>query len=322
MTDQSLSLESFFDHALIDIEKKIKETVSDDKILQILDGGKRLRPLLAILSFKVCTGGNEKPDKYQSALEGAVGIELAHNASLVHDDIIDGDVKRRGELAFYITKGIDNAILIGHKMLVIGFNMALSHGDKIAKLYVDTWSKTLNGQLTEVNFNTRDLNNGKELISRDSKFFHLYSNIIDLKTASLFASACKAASYEADATEKLSNLLEDYGRAIGFAYQLADDLVDLEKGEMIDSVVLPLLNRIEKKTIKNGSVTAKTLKKKLDKSSHEIKELYVSEIVKHLTKAKEISQSDLIPENQYKTLLQNAPSFIINRMLHEIHMTI
>ena len=121
--------------------------VTDEKILLILKGGKRLRPLLASLSFKACTGGNETSKIYTRFLEGAVSVELAHNASLVHDDIIDGDMKRRGELAFYIKEGIDNAILLGHKMLVIGFNLALSHGEKTANLFVSTWDKTLNGQL-------------------------------------------------------------------------------------------------------------------------------------------------------------------------------
>jgi geranylgeranyl pyrophosphate synthase len=323
MTAHTVSLESFFDTTLQDVENKIKQLVDDPKILQILHGGKRLRPLLAALSFKVCTGGTEEPSRYQAALEGAVGIELAHNASLVHDDIIDGDVNRRGELAFYITEGVDNAILIGHKMLVIGFNMAISHGDKIARLYIDTWNKTLSGQLTEVNFNTRDINNGDQItISADSKFFRLYSTIIDLKTASLFSSACKAAAYEAEVSEELSDLLYDYGRGIGFAYQLADDLVDLEKGEMIDSVVLPLINRLEKKSIKNGSLKAKTLKKKLEQNSDEIKQLYIDEIKKHIDHSRQLSKSPLIPSNPYTTLLQQAPSYIINKMLKEIQLTI
>ncbi len=65
--------------------------IKDEKILTILKDGKRLRPLLASISFKVCTGGDEQSDQYQKFLEGSVGVELAHSASLVHDDIIDGD---------------------------------------------------------------------------------------------------------------------------------------------------------------------------------------------------------------------------------------
>ena len=318
---QSLSLEKFFRNTCKDIERKITEIISDEKILSILYGGKRLRPLLASLSFKTCTGGNESSERYNMFLEGAVCVELAHNASLVHDDIIDGDVKRRGELAFYIKEGIDNAILLGHKMLAIGFDVALSHGEKTARLYVDTWSKTLNGQLMEVNFNTKDLNDTKD-ISSDSKFFQLYSNIIDLKTASLFSSACKAAAFEAHVSDQLSEALADYGREVGFSYQLADDLADLEKGERIDSVVVPLLARLEKKSIKNGSMTAKILKKKIEKNLPEIKRLYLDEIKKHIKNAEKISKSDVIPSNQYKTLLQNAPTHIINKMLEEIDISI
>ncbi|MFH1101150.1 MAG: polyprenyl synthetase family protein [Methanobacteriota archaeon] len=319
--ETSHSLDTFFQSAYRDVEGKIQEVVSDEKILSILHGGKRLRPLLALLSFKVCTGGEETPERYQAVLEEMVGVELAHNASLIHDDIIDGDVKRRGELAFYLKEGIDNAILIGHKMLAIGFNLALAHGEKIAKLYVDTWNETLTGQLTEVNFNTKDLYNTKSITS-DSKFFQIYSTIINLKTASLFSSACKAAAYEAHVSDELAGVLGMYGREVGFSYQLADDLADLEKGERIDSVVIPLLARLEKKSLKNGSMNGKMLRKKLEKNLPEIKVLYLSEIKKHLRRAEELCQSSVIPSNQYKVLLREAPPYIINMMLKEIEISI
>jgi len=318
---RSQSLETFFQVAYKDVEEKIVEIIPDQKILSILKGGKRLRPLLATLAFKACTGGNETTSQYQRFLEGAVSVELAHNASLVHDDIIDGDMKRRGKLAFYIKEGIDNAILLGHKMLAIGFDIALSHGDKTAKLYVDTWNKTLTGQLTEVNFNTGDLYETKD-IRADSKFFQLYSTIVDLKTASLFSAACKAAAFEAHVPEELAEILSEYGREVGFSFQLADDLADLEKGERIDSVVIPLLARLEKKSIKNGSVSAKILKKKLEQNLPEIKRLYISEIKKHLRKAEALSSLEIIPENSFKLLLQSAPTYVINTMLKEIEISI
>jgi len=314
------TLESFFLSSRDDIEKKIKEIVIDEKMYSILDGGKRLRPSLAALAFKTCTGGKEADPQYQSFLEGAVSIELAHNASLVHDDIMDGDMKRRGELAFYIKEGIDNAILIGHKMLVLGFQIMLSHGEKNAQLFVETWDRTLNGQLTEVNFNSKDLDDTS--IAPDSKFFQLYSHIINLKTAWLFASACKAAAYEAHVSEDIAEALFQYGREVGFSYQLADDLADLEKGERIDSVVIPLLSRLEKKSLKEGSMTAKLLKKKLEKHFEEIKQLYINEITKHIQNAQDLCNQEIIPENEYKTLLREAPTYIINRMLAEIEVSI
>ena len=294
MTEQSLSLEIFFKHTFEDVEKKINETITDQNILNILKDGKRLRPLLSAISFKTCTGGDESSRLYQQFLEGAVAIELAHSASLVHDDIIDGDITRRGEAAFYIKTGIDNAILVGHKMLVIGFNIALSHGEKIAKLYVDAWSGTLDGQLNEINFNSKDLQDVN--FTADSKFFQVYSRIIDLKTATLFSAACKAAAYWANVSDEVADVLAEYGREVGFAYQLADDLVDLEKGEMIDSVVIPLLTRLEKRsarngTVKNGSLKTRSIRKKIEKKSPEIKKLYLEEISKHVNKARMICKS-------------------------------
>lgn len=320
MTDQSLALEVFLKHTYEDIEKKITELITDQHILTILKEGKRLRPLLGAISFKVCTGGKESPQLYQKFLEGAVAIELAHGASLVHDDIIDGDLTRRGEPAFYIKTGVDNAILIGHKMLVLGFKLALSHGERIAKLYVSAWGGTLDGQLNEINFNSKDLQDVN--ITADSKFFQVYSRIIDLKTATLFSAACKAAAYWANASEDVAQLLAEYGREVGFAYQLADDLVDLEKGEMIDSVVIPLLTRLERRSAKNGTVKPRTIRKKIEKKSPEIKKLYLEEISKHVTKAQQLCKSPLLPDNPFKAFLFDAPFYSINRMLKEIFITI
>ncbi|MEM0466950.1 MAG: polyprenyl synthetase family protein [Candidatus Thermoplasmatota archaeon] len=320
MYEQSVTLETFLRKSLEDIERKISEIINDEKILFNLKGGKRLRPLLASIAFKACTKGEESSDVYERFLEGCVGIELAHGASLIHDDIIDGDRYRRGEPAFYVTAGLDNAILIGHKMLVLGFDMALRHGERFARLYLNAWQGTLDGQLSEVNFNSKELNNGQ--ISADSKFFQIYSRIIDLKTATLFSSGCKAAALWAQSSDSVAEVLGGYGREVGFAYQLADDLVDLTKGEMIDSVVLPLLSRLDKKTIKNGSLRARSIKKKLEKNSPEIQRLYLSEIQKHLAKAQEYCSSSLIPENHYKNFLRQAPSYIINKMLEEINMKI
>lgn len=320
MADQSLTLEVFLKHTHEDIEKKIQEIITDQNILSILKGGKRLRSLLAAISFKTCTGGTESPEKYQRFLEGAVAIELAHGASLVHDDIIDGDLSRRGEPAFYIKTGIDNAILLGHKMLVIGFTLALSHGDRIAKLYVDAWRGTLDGQLDEINFNNKDIHDVS--MTADSKFFRVYSRIIDLKTSTLFSAACKAAAYWANVSDDTADLLAEYGREVGFAYQLADDLVDLEKGEMIDSVVIPLLTRLEKTSVSNGTRKTRSIRKKIEKNSSEIKKLYLEEITKHIIKAQQLSKSPLLMNNQFKAFLLDAPIVSINQMLKEIYITI
>jgi len=320
MKRQSSNLEDFIENSKGDLEKKIVDMISDKQIVTILDGGKRLRPLLAHLSFKACTQGNETPGQYQRALEGGVVIELAHAASLVHDDIIDEDKERRGKPAFYIKKGIANAILTGHKMLIAGFNIALKHGKEIANLYIDSWNEIINGELDEVTFNKNDIKKLKEIPTK-SQIFEAYYKIIDLKTAALFSSACKAGALEANMSGDILKVFADYGREIGLAYQLADDLVDLVNGEMINSVVIPLLNKLENKTTA-GILKKREIKKKFARNKEKIQELYIEEIKKHIRKAEELGKSALIPSSTYKNMLRDAPTYITNRMLKEINVTI
>jgi geranylgeranyl pyrophosphate synthase len=320
--NQKLTLEGFFNQTLGDLEKKIVTTVQNKKIVAILNDGKRLRPFLAHLSFKVCTGGKETPYQYQRALEGAVTIELAHTASLIHDDIMDGDSKRRGRPAFHSSDGISNALLMGHKMLAKGFDIALGHGEKLAKLYVETWSRILSGQMDEVNYNPEDINNGTKGITTKSKIFKAYYKIIDQKTASLFASSCRAGAVEADANGEILDILFVYGREVGLAYQLADDLVDLKNGELIDSVIIPLLTRLENKKVDVNSLNVSEIKKIIKKNESKIRKMYLKEIERHVRKAEKISRSKEIPESQYKILLTEAPSYVINKMLREINVAI
>lgn len=324
--NQMLNLDSFFDTTISDVEKMITSTISNKKITSILTAGKRLRPLVAQLSFKVCTGGKETPYQYQRFIESTVAIELAHTASLVHDDIIDKDKMRRGKPAFHVKEGIPKALLIGHRMLSIGFNIALNHGKKFAKLYVDTWDEVLNGELREVDYDAEydgdAIKNDTDGITSKSKIFKEYFKIINMKTASLFSSACKAGAIEAEASGEILDILANYGREIGLAYQLADDLVDLENGEMIDSVIIPLLTRLENKTVDNNSLKVSSIRKKIAKNSSKIKQLYIDEIRRHVKKAENLSKSETIPSSPYKDLLMQAPSYIANRMLKEINVEI
>ncbi|MFH1013351.1 MAG: hypothetical protein V1769_02440, partial [Thermoplasmatota archaeon] len=108
----------------------------------------------------------------------------------------------------------------------------------------------------------------------------------------------------------------------GLAYQLSDDLVDLDRGEMIDSVIIPLLTRLENKTFDCNSLKVRSIQKKLSNNSEKIRELYIEEIKRHLKRAENLSNSDVIPPSEYKQLLHMAPSYIINKMLQEIDITI
>jgi len=319
LLEHKSDLEEFFDNTKIDVERKINDTIDDKKIRSILEGGKRLRSLLAQLSFKACTEGKETKTQCQKALEGTVSIELAHTASLVHDDIIDKDIERRGKPAFHVKEGIGSALLMGHKMLTKGFQIALSHSKEIAELYVDSWNEVVNGEIDEVDFNTNGLR--KQLTTKE-QIFKAYSKIIDLKTAALFSSACTAGALEADMTGDILKVFSDYGREIGLAYQLADDLVDLANGEIIDSVIIPLVNRLENKKTKINILKKREIKKLFNKNADKIREFYLEEIQEHVHNAEELGKKDIITESSYKQLLTEAPAYIINRMLKDINITI
>ena len=206
-------------------------------------------------------------------------------------------------------------------MLVTGFNIALKHGKDVAKLYIDSWNEIINGEIDEVNFNKKDI---KELqkTSTKSQIFKAYNKIIDLKTAVLFSSACKAGAIEADMSGDILKVFADYGREVGLAYQLADDLVDLANGEMIDSVIIPLLNRLDRTVTGIGTLKKREIEKKFAENKDKILEFYTEEIRKHVRKAEELSKSKLIPSSHYKNLLKDAPSYITNRMLRNINLTI
>ena len=309
------SIESFFEQCKLDTEKAIKRMIKNEKILEQLEGGKRLRPMSLLLSFKACTGGADTEEEYQRAVEGTVSIELAHTSSLIHDDIIDRDTERRGKPALYVREGVDTALLVGHKMLALGCDIALDHGPEFVKLYVDTWNQALSGELLELQFNRK-----KKSLSKD--FFSIYLSIIDMKTASLFASACRAGALEAHADSEIVDVLTEYGREVGRAYQLADDLVDFENGEMLDSVVLPLLSRVEKKGDGFSKMEKRLIQKKLLKHEREIKEFYVNEIKYRLQKAEDLIRDSTIPDSVYKEMLAHAPRHLINKMLKSINMVI
>jgi len=298
MKEKSQDIDIFFQTTRADLEKKIKSTISDKKVSSILEGGKRVRPLLSQLAFKACSQGKENSTKYQTSLEVAICIELIHTASLIHDYIVDKGKKRRP--SFQIKGGIDAAILLVHKMLTIGFDIALRHGKESAKLYVDTWDEILTGELKKIEANKK--------ITKKS-FSERYSNIIDHRLASLFSSACKAGAMEANMSGDILNVFAEYGREIGLAYQLASDLADLEKGEIKNKQVKVLLDILKNKS-------KKSLKEE------DIKKLFICEINKHVKNAEALSKSKKIPSSSYKNFLETAPTYIINERLKPIKISI
>ncbi len=176
-------------------------------------GGKRLRPLLALVSAQVF-GGN--PDK---ALPAATAIEIFHNFTLLHDDIIDQAPLRRGRDTVHKKWNINTAILSGDTMFAIAFGqLAKSDPEKLPGL-MDVFTKTAievcEGQQYDINFEESDN------VSIDG-----YINMIRLKTAVLLAASLKIGAIIAGADEDECSKIYQFGENLGIAFQLQDDLLD------------------------------------------------------------------------------------------------
>jgi len=281
--------------------KKVRSNLDSGIADNIISGGKRLRPLLLLLVFKAFNGKD-----FEKALDVASALELAHNASLTHDDIIDVDFERRGKPTLWRQIGIGRALIEGHRLINLAFQIALSEGLEIAKIFLEAWDRASNGVL-------------KELMHRELPGKTLYLRIIKEKTASLFEAAAECGALIAGASPELIKQVKKYGEKVGIAYQLADDYVDIIKGRFSIRSHLVFYNRFEEKI--RQIMLAVKLKAPLPLRSLlapriDWKKFLVEEIVKNISEAKKIVKDlDLVePE---KTYLKRFPEYCVYSMLRE-----
>ncbi|KAA0008350.1 MAG: polyprenyl synthetase family protein [Thermoplasmata archaeon] len=312
MAEKYKNFEEFFSSYQKLIREEIDKRIKDEDMRYALNGGKLLRPSILMLSFIACNGKN-----FERAMESAIGIELAHSASLIHDDIMDNDKERRGKPAFHVKKGIGKAILIGHKMINEAFRISLKHGKKNAQIFLDSWNEAVTGQILDIDVTARI----KELIKNKNieEIIREYFNIINLKTASLFSVACRAGAIEADAPEDLIENMAKYGREVGIAYQLADDLVDMLSGKLDDSIMLAVA-RFKEHVGDADTNDLTDLFKNIDKEF--LKSMYIEEIKKHIEKAQSIVSSEKRINPVFAKILKEAPVYIVNKMLESVGVVI
>ena len=176
-------------------------------------GGKRLRPALALLSNAFFGG------KTEDIISPALAIEVFHNFSLMHDDIMDNAPIRRGQETVHEKWNTNSAILSGDAMLVQAYQLVLKTKDKHIKALNELFSQTAievcEGQQFDMDFETRDDVSIEE-----------YIEMIKLKTSVLIACALKMGAITAGASDKNANLIYDYGLNMGIAFQLRDDYLD------------------------------------------------------------------------------------------------
>jgi octaprenyl-diphosphate synthase len=172
--------------------------------------GKRIRPALLLLSAKLF-GGHSEEDIRMCSL-----VETIHTASLLHDDIIDNAETRRGEQSVHVKWGPNISVLLGDFLYIktLGLSLESSHGE-IIKILTDSSAEMIDGELFEYH-KSGDLNLREEQ----------YLEIIDKKTAALFAASCRIGGILGGASPEQQRHLAEYGRNLGMAFQVVDDLLD------------------------------------------------------------------------------------------------
>jgi len=174
-------------------------------------GGKRIRPLLTLASSKLCGYKNGERD-----INLAACVELIHNATLLHDDVIDNSSLRRGIKTSNNIWGNQSSILVGDYLFSRCFEMMVEDGSQeILKLLSAASSRIAQGEVLQLEYK------GEVDLLEET-----YFNIINMKTATLFSAATKVGACLENKSKKEKDALESYGKNLGLAFQIADDALD------------------------------------------------------------------------------------------------
>ena len=213
-------MESFKDYSIM-LEEELKKISLGSKpdtlydpVKYILDiGGKRVRPVLALMA---CSSFDSNPNL---ALKAALSIELFHNFTLIHDDIMDSANTRRGKETVHKKWGINSGVLSGDVMLIMAYQLLENYDSKtyleLNKLLNKTAKQVCEGQQMDMDF---ELKSNVE--------FEEYIKMIEFKTAVLLGCSLKMGAIIADASKEDQEFIYQYGINLGLAFQFQDDYLD------------------------------------------------------------------------------------------------
>lgn len=212
-----LSIEEYQQHVVAYL-KEYATTKEPENLYRPVDyilnlGGKRLRPVLTLIAAEIFNG------HYKEALNAALSIEVFHNFSLVHDDIMDGAPLRRGQKTVHEKWDVNTGILSGDAMLIMAYQLFENYEPKtfqaLAKLFSKTALEVCEGQQYDMDFETRNDVSVAE-----------YLKMIEYKTAVLVAAALQMGAIVAKASGEDQQAIYEFGRNLGIAFQLQDDYLD------------------------------------------------------------------------------------------------
>ena len=277
--------------------------------------GKKVRPLLVLLSAKVSGGISDR------AYRGAVLVELLHTATLVHDDVVDNANKRRGFWSINAVFKNKVAVLMGDYLLSRGLMLAVEGGDyDFLGVVTDAVKRMSEGELLQIQ-KTRKLD------IDESTYFKVISD----KTASLLETCCLIGAMSASDNGEYHKAMKEFGSSIGIAFQIRDDILDFEgTASMIGKpvggdikekkITLPLIYAMNQVSKSEAASIKSLIKNGGKKEIREIIEFVrkkrgieyaVETSLKYSNRAKEAIK--IFPESPAKIALEALVNFIIER---------
>ena len=277
--------------------------------------GKMLRPTLVLMSARAA--GDIRPEHVVIATV----VEMVHMATLVHDDVLDeAELRRRGATINHL-RGNEAAVLLGDYLISHSYHLCSSLQSQLAsRVIARTTNQVCEGELLQIdNRNNHDLTE------------ETYFQIIDRKTAVLCATCCYLGGVFAGADDRRSRALETYGRSIGMAFQIQDDLldivgdtravgktlgIDVEKGKL----TLPMIHFLRSAPVEHRALLRSLLDSREPDKSEKIRNLilpsdsldYAREHAQRLVTAAQDALSAL-PEGEPRRALARLAEFVVNR---------
>ena len=325
INDSYFQLKNFVEDKLVLTEEKIKFKLASDVELvekmtdyHIKTGGKRLRAMLTLGSAKLCGYTKGSRDVNLAAC-----VELIHSATLMHDDVIDQGVVRRGKDTLNKIWDNHSSVLIGDYLLSRCFEMMVDDGNlEVLRLLSSTSSKIAQGEVLQLQHR-----NEVDMLEET------YLKIISAKTAELFAASTKVGAILSDVENKERNALEFYGRNLGLTFQIADDTLDYNSelklfGKTIGQdffegkITLPVILLFQKLNSEEKEILRNIFKKKTRKKDDFEKTISLINKYKIIKECYQKAQHyinlasnslTIFKDSKEKEILKNLTSFSLGR---------
>jgi octaprenyl-diphosphate synthase len=305
---------------LEEVERLLRQTLASgrpgvERILAHLGPyrGKRLRPTLLLLTARAC--GRLTPAHHTLA---AV-VEMIHTATLVHDDVLDGATMRRHGRTVNADWGNQASILLGDYLFTHAFHLSSTVGDvRACRLIGEATNRVCAGELHQV------CERGNLALTEDD-----YLDIIDAKTAELTSCCCQLGALFGDAREDVVEALSRFGRYLGIAFQIADDVLDLTGEESVagkslgtdleqQKLTLPLIHLLQ------TSPEAERVRQVLTSPGNHKREALQAHLEKsgalqyahaRATEYARLAVSELgcLAPSEYRAILESLPGRAVNR---------